>query len=386
MFDDQNDARRPTLVAGLILLIVLATIAAMSAESGGEYHAFAVPENTAFIIEMSDLARHFGAVENSDGIRGTALARQASSARTRTAATRRLVPTMHDQAIVQMMNSLDPIDETMAACFGDEALVAYDLGIAPSAAFDILELLLEATAPEPHAWLRGVLDEFRTASGLDPEIDLLPHLGHGVAVGLLSPEADADGWPFPRKVVLMRVLDEVAVARYLEAWISWVAGAVAPMTHGLLGASIESEVVGGFDLVGLRLDGLLPARLPLPSPSYMVADDFLIVSPVRSAVVETLNRLEVGCSTPAGHIDKTVVEEVWLNFPEWPRAWHRAEPVVAEAMTLLGVESPATVQTCRSLVALLGGFQPAHGTTTLTPEGGFVFHIEVEPGPKRGGQ
>jgi hypothetical protein len=40
------------------------------------------------------------------------------------------------------------------------------------------------------------------------------------------------------------------------------------MTHGLLGASIESEVVGGFDLVGLRLDGLLPARLPLPSPSY----------------------------------------------------------------------------------------------------------------------
>ena len=358
MFDDTN-TRRATLVAGLILLIVLAAVAAMSAELGGEYRAFAVPENTAFIIEMSDLARHLGAVENSDGIRGTALARQTSSARTRPAASQRLVPTMHDQAIVKMMNSLEPIDETMAACFGDEALVAYDLGIAPAAASEVLDQLLEATAPELHAWLRGVLDEFRTASGLDPRTDLLPHLDDGVAVGLLSAEADSDGWPFPRKVIIMGVLDDAAVARFLEAWLTWVAGAVAPMTNGLIGASIESEVVGGFDLVGLRLDGFLPARLPLPSPSYMVADDFLIVSPIRSAVVETINRLEHGCSSsPVGYLDESVVERVWLNFPEWPRAWQRAEPLVGSILARLGVDLPAMLHACGSLFNFSEGSSP----------------------------
>jgi hypothetical protein len=347
MFDDKNDARWPTLVAGLILLIVLAAVAAMSAGLG------ALPE--------------------------TDLARQASSTRTRAAASQRLVPSMPEQAIVRMMNSLGPIDEAMSACFGDKALVAYDLGIAPGAAFEVLEGFLESAVPDVHARFREALHEFGLATGLDPTADLLPYLGHGVAVGLLPPEGDLDGWPLPRKVVITRVLDDEAVARYLEAWIKWLAGAVAPMTHGLLGASFESVGVGGFDLVGLRLDGLLPARLPLPSPSYVVADDYLIVSPVRSAVVETLNRLGEGCSSPAGYSDEPVVEEVWLNFPEWSGAWLRAEPIVASVLARLDAESSATIRACRSLVEFLGVFEAAHGTTSLTQEGGFVFQIEVKP-------
>jgi hypothetical protein len=273
----------------------------------------------------------------------------------------------------------------MSACFGDHSLLAYDLGIAPAAVFELLAQLLEASAPELHEWLNGVLTELRSASGLEPQIDLLPHLGHGIAVGLLPPEKDLDGWPFPRKVVIMRVLDEVAVARFLEAWITWEAGAVAPMTHGVLGASVWSERVDGFDLVGLRLDGLLPAKLPLPSPSYVVAGDYLIVSPVRSAVVETLSRLEEGClPPPGGTTDGTVVEEFWLNFPEWPQAWSRAEPLVEAVMDWRGAESPDLIQACRSLVGLLGAFGPAHGTTSLTPEGGLVLQIEMEPARRLG--
>jgi hypothetical protein len=112
----------------------------------------------------------------------------------------------------------------------------------------------------------------------------------------------------------------------------------------------------------------------------VVADGFLVVSPVRSAVAETLDRLGEGCSSaPGAPPDASVVEEVWMNFPDWPRAWQRAEPLVASILTWLDVESPAMVQACRSVFQLLGGIQPAHGTTSLTPEGGFVFRIEFEP-------
>jgi hypothetical protein len=31
------------------------------------------------------------------------------------------------------------------------------------------------------------------------------------------------------------------------------------------------------------------------------------------------------------------------------------------------------------MVQYLGEFQPAHGTTSLTPDGGLVFHLEMEP-------
>ena len=374
MFDDQINARRVTLVAGLILLIVLAAVAAMSAGLEGVDHTFAVREPAERLVEV------FGLMDNVGGMPGIVLTRAFSSERIRTAAPRRLVPSVHDQPMESLLRSLGPIREPMSQCFGDNALVAYDLGIAPAAALEVLAQLIETSAPEVHAWLRGVLGEFRTASGLAPEIDLVPHLGHGIAVGLLPAEADLDGWPLPRKVVIMRVLDDVAVARYLEAWIAWEAGAVAPMTHGVVGASIDTETVGGFDVVGLRLDGLLPAQLPLPSPSYVVADGFLIVSPVRSAVAETLNRLREGCSSPpAGYTGESVVEEVWLNFPEWPEAWLRAEPLIASVLAWLGAESPATIEACRSVVGFLGGFQPAHGTTSLTVDGGFVFQIELAP-------
>jgi len=348
MYDDKKNERRTTLIAGLILLIVLAAVVAMPAGSGAAAK--------------------------------TIVAKQVSSSRTHMTPPRRFVPRLHYQAVRQMLGSLGTIDQPMAACFGDEALVAYDLGIAPAAAIDVLVQLLETSAPEVHEWLRGVLDEFRIWSGLDPEIDLLPHLGHGMAVGLLPPESDDDGWPLPRKVVIMRVLDEDAVSRYLDEWITWEAGAVAPMTQGVLGASVWSQRVSGFDIVGLRLNGLLPARLPLPSPSYVVLGEFLIVSPVRSAVVETLDRLQEGCvSSPVGIADETVVEEVWLNFPEWPETWERAEPLLESVMDWLGAESPEAIRAGRSLVGFLGEFGPAHGTTSLTPEGGFVFTIEMTP-------
>ncbi len=380
MFDDDNTPRRVSLVAGLILLIVLAAVAAIPGTLGAEDLAIAVAENTALDAEVADVVAHLGAVDTLNWIQSAAVEQYVSDGRTRSTGTRRVAPNMHDRAVTRMLDALGPVTAPMSACFADDALVRYDLGIAPGAAVEVLAGLLETAIPEVHAQLREAFHDFYLATGFDPVVDFLPHLGHGVAVGLLPPEDDLDGWPLPRKVVIMRVLDDEAVARYLEAWFTWVAGAVAPMTHGLLGARIDAETVAGFDLVGLRLDGLPPVRLPLPSPSYVVADGFLVVSPVRSAVAETIDRLGEGCSsTPVEYPDPSVVEDVWLNFPEWPRAWQRAEPLVGSILAWLGVESPTAVQACGSLFQLLGGFQPAHGTTSLTPEGGFVFRIEFAP-------
>jgi hypothetical protein len=349
MFDDTN-TRRATFVAGLILLIVLAAVAAMSAGL------------------------------DTDGNIGSAVAGQTTSQRFSPAIAGQFAAAAQGAAGERLLDSLAPIGESFSGSFPDDVLLAYDIGIAPDAAVDVLETLIESAFPDLHTWLEDVLDEFRMASGLDPEIDFLPYLDHGLAVGLLPSESDLDGWPFPRKVVMVRVLDDVAVARFLEAWISWVAGAIAPKTQGVLGASVISEEVAGSDLVGLQLDGLLPAGLPLPSPSYAIAGDYLIVSSVRTAVTETLGRLESGVSpSPEALGEENVVEVVRLNFPAWPLAWQRAEPYVGSVIDRLGGDSPTVIQLCRTMLDYLGEFQPAQGTTTLTSDGGLVFRFEMAP-------
>ena len=349
MFDDTN-TRRATFVAGLILLIVLAAVAVMSA--GLE----------------------------TDEINGSASASQATRQRVSPTIVGQIAASAQGAAGERFLESLAPIGESISGSFPDNALVAYDIGITPSAAIELMETLLESALPDLHVWLGEVLDEFQMATGLDPEIDFLPYLDHGLAVGLLPSESDVDGWPFPRKVVIMRVLDDVAVSRFLEAWISWEAGAIAPKTQGVLGASVVSEEVAGSDLVGLQLDGLLPAGLPLPSPSYAVAGDYLIVSSVRSGVVETLGRLENRFSSPPVMIgEESVVEVVRLNFPEWPRAWQRAEPFVESLVDRLGGDSPVVIRFCWTMIEYLGEFQPGFGTTTVTSDGGLVFRFELEP-------
>ena len=43
-----------------------------------------------------------------------------------------------------------------------------------------------------------------------------------------------------------RVRDADEVSRFMEAWINWEAGAIAPITQGLLGASVRSDSVDGY--------------------------------------------------------------------------------------------------------------------------------------------
>ena len=337
MFEEKYNAPRPTLVACLILLVVLAAVAVMSAEVKSGHR------------EVSERV--------ASAVRGVAGHR--------------------------FLASFEPLDGRMAGSFPGDALIVYDIGVAPDTAFEAIEALLESSLPELHTLLENILAEFEQAAGLDPRRDLVPYLEHGLAVGLLPPEEGVDEWPFPRKVVIMRVRDAGAVASFLEAWINWEAGAVAPLTHGLLGASVHSDNIDGHEVVGLQLDALLPVDFPLPSPSYSVTGDFLVMSPVRTAVIETLGRLEWDPSKPADTADGQVVEEVWLNFPEWPHAWRRAEPFIEDVYSRLGVDSPLLIQTCRALAEFVGEFGPGFGTTSITPEGGLVFRFEMDPPTRR---
>jgi hypothetical protein len=349
MFDETN-TRRATLVAGLILLIVLAAVAVMSAEL------------------------------EADGTIASASAAQATGQRVSPTLVGQIAAAAQGPAGEHLLASLAPIGESISGSFPEDALVTYDIGIDPGAAVELVETLVESALPDLHGWLEDIFAEFRMATGLDPEIDFLPFLGHGLAVGLLPAESDVDGWPFPRKVVIVQVLDAVAVSRFLESWVSWEAGAIAPKTQGVLGASVISDQVAGSELVSLQLDGLLPAGLPLPSPSYAVAGDYLIASSVRSAVAETLGRLENGTApVPEALGEESVVEVVRLNFPSWPRAWQRAEPYVGSVIDRLGRDSPMIIRLCRTMIEYLGEFEPAHGTTTLTSDGGLVFRFEIAP-------
>jgi hypothetical protein len=333
MFEEKQNSPRPTLVACLILLLVLAAVAVMSAETKSGHRE--VGERVASVVRGA-AGHHFVA-------------------------------------------SLEPLNGRMAGSFPENALVAYDIGVAPLTAVESIEALLQSSLPELHEQLGEIFVDFRAATGLAPKRDLLPHLEHGLAVGLLPAEEQANGWPFPRKVVIVRVRDAAAVSRFMEAWINWEAGAIAPMTQGLLGASVRSDGVDGHVVVGLQLDGFLPLEMPLPSPSYSVAGDFLVMSPVRSAVVETLGRLRWDQTQPLATVDGPVVEEVWLNFPQWPEAWRRAEPFLDALADRLGVSSPVAIQTCRALAELVGEIGPGFGTTSITPQGGLVFRFEIDP-------
>jgi hypothetical protein len=300
------------------------------------------------------------------------------------AAERRLEPSPGFGSWSRVLASLRPIEKPMSGVFPDDALAAYDIGGTPSAAVGTIAELLERLAPRLYGPMVDLIGDFRLQTGLDPIDDFLRLLDDGLTVGLLPPETDPDGWPMPRKVAIVRTLDPVAVAHFLEAWISWEAGAIAPLTNGLLGASIHTEPVAGSEMVSIQLDGLLPAWIPLPSPSYALVGEYLIVSPVRSAVADTAARLSGGpIDSDAGVGDEAVVEVVKLNFPAWPDAWRRTEPVVGRVIDHLGGEPADVLQACGSIVELVGAFGPANGRTWLTPEGGFVFHMEVEPGPLR---
>ena len=157
---------------------------------------------------------------------GIAFAREITEDGLETWAAGRLVAATPDDRTEKLLAGLAPIDEALSTHFPDNALATYDLGAPAAETVEVLAHHIETCTPLLHRILRTVLDDFRMASGLNPELDLLPFLGRDIAVGVLPPEGDPDGWPLPRPILIVRSTDDEAVRRFSEAWLRWEAGAL----------------------------------------------------------------------------------------------------------------------------------------------------------------
>jgi hypothetical protein len=313
-----------------------------------------------------------------DSTDGIAFARTLTVDGIETWVTGRFVTTMEDDSLTRLLATLAPIGRPLSEYLPDSALAAYDLGASPVEVIEFLAQHLETTLPVVHAWLRGMVDEFRMATGLDPERDLLPSLGRGIAVGVLPPEDDLQGWPLPRPVLLMTSTDDAAVRRFMDERMSWAAGALAPMTQGLLGARVVSGWAAGTELVGLQLDSVFTLPMPLPSPTVAVADGLVILSPVRSGVVEILQHRPSNAAPVTAAVRRTAaVETIWLNLPAWPDAWRRAEILFSSPHLEQIVMPGPVIDIARSVMGLLGGFGPATAAATVTSDGEFTFHLAI---------
>jgi len=188
-------------------------------------------------------------------------------------------------SLTRLVRSLQPVRQPLSRLLPRNALAAWDLGARPDIVAEAVAHALQATAPRQHRWLLDRLAELR-AAGVDPASELLPALGQGIGGGLLPPVPGEPSWPLPRPVWIFRVDDAQAVARALPRILHWWAGAVADLSGGLASAVWLSEEVGGVSVLGLQIEGVLEG--PLPSPAAALANGVLIVSPVRSAVLDVL--------------------------------------------------------------------------------------------------
>lgn len=193
--------------------------------------------------------------------------------------------------LARLARSLQPVRQPLTRLLPHDALAAWDLGARPDVVAEAVAHALQATAPRQHRWLADRLAELR-AAGVDPVTELLPALGQGIGGGLLHPVPGEPFWQLPRPVWIFRAEDEQAVTRALPRILHWWAGAVADLSGGLASAVPLREDVGGVSVIGLQIEGVLEGSLP--SPAAALANGVLIVSPVRSAVLEVLAELPRG--------------------------------------------------------------------------------------------
>jgi hypothetical protein len=148
----------------------------------------------------------------------------------------------------------------------------------------------------------------------------------------------------------------------------------------LLSASVFTDEVDGWPLRGLRVESPISLPLSAPSPTVAVANGLVVASPVRSAVIETIESIGRNRRIEGSLPDRErVVEIVRLNFPAWQEALRRSEGTIADLLAGCGLDSDGIIPVIRALGELAGRFEPARGTTTLGTDGQFVFQIRLQP-------
>jgi len=328
------------------------------------------------------------------------MTREVSPERIRSRITGRSIDTEPPDGLTRLHRALHLVGRPMAIGFPADALAAGDIGAAPGEVLDALGWLLQTGAPNMHARLADTLKRFCEDTGLEPDDDLHPYLGHQTAVAVLPALRQMDQWPLQRPLMMVEVFHRPQVESYLTELAEWEAGAVAELSNGMVSAMVVSEEHEGVEIRGLQLAGFLP--LPLPSPSFAFVGDRLIVSPVRSAVREAISALHGTIPTlvdrPNSWMDEAValpgaVEIFSMNFNECEFEWSLAEkfivPFLPKPDQTESTQETATVdgeprerhlvRIFRVMARLLAQLGEMNGSTTMDREGHFVLLVENRP-------
>ncbi|MHC4945266.1 MAG: hypothetical protein ACYTG7_19800 [Planctomycetota bacterium] len=304
----------------------------------------------------------------------------------------RLFKDQFETAYPGVLDSLVSVEKPLSNLFPENALCTYEVGLHPRTMLQILGTLIDAGAPCFYHELQDFLGRFEEATGLDPDVDFLPFLVPHLAAAWLPPEEAPDGWPFPRTVLVMRIKDREALDRFLSGLLEWETGALAPWTSGLISAHFMTEFFAGMELKGLKLDS--PISLPLPSPCFALTENFLIFSPLRSAVKETVEIVQgmrPGLSRETlfdqEGIQPGAKELVHLNSKAWEKDWEEWWGICVSLSSLFFLDKGA-LAACpmdqervhrlgEALFRLMGKLDRAIGSTVVDAEGRFLFFMEM---------
>jgi len=327
------------------------------------------------------------------------MTREVSPDRIRSRFTGRFIESAPPEGLTRLRYALSPVGRRTATRLPGDALMAGDIGASPGEILAGLGWLLETNTPKFHQKLTGALESFCESTGLDPESDFFPFVGNQTALAVLPAMNGVDRWPLQRPLVTTEIYHRPKVERFLTDFVEWEAGAVAEISGGLVSAMVVSEEHEGIEILGLQLGGFIP--LPLPSPSFAILGDQLVVSPVRSAVREAISAAHGTIPTledrPGSWAAEAIalpgaVEIFSLNFENCEHEWGLVEkfvlpflskPAEVEEDNVEAIEGEDREQhgleSLRAVTRLLAQLGEMHGSVTLDQDGSFVCLVENRP-------
>lgn len=327
------------------------------------------------------------------------MAREVSPDRIRSRVTGRFIESTPPDGLTRLRYALSPVGRRTATNLPGDALMAADIGASPAEILAGLGWMLETNTPKFYQKLDSALESFCASTGLDPESDFFPFVGHQTALAVLPAMNGVDRWPLQRPLITAEVYHRPKVERFLTDVVEWEAGTVAEISGGLVSAMVVSEEHEGIEILGLQLEGFIP--LPLPSPSFAIIGNQLVASPVRSAVREAISAAHGTIPTLADRPGSWAAEAIALpgaveifsmNFENCEHEWELVEQFVipflpkpaqmeevADETADGGDRERHDLEALRSVARLLAKLGEMHGSATLDQDGHFTWLVENRP-------
>lgn len=318
---------------------------------------------------------------------GIGIARKITAESIHTWIAGRIVEEELDKVMPGLMDSVTEIRKPNMEMLPAHVLASYEVAMPFDALLRCLGSVLQSVAPTLHDRIaEGLL-------ALDPEgrLDRVSggaHLFGPTTVFTWLPVSDAaPKWPFPRATILIPLNDAEEADRIMADITDWVVSALAPWSEGVLGARRIDETHEGIKVTGLEINSLL--SFPMPSPAYARMGDWLIVSPVRSAVKEMISSLQGGAETLAQSkpLPNKAAEHFYWNPEAWADGIESDWELCVTGCSLFMLKTRYLFEVQKEIEKLrrmgevfcnvLKHFGPSEGHTLYDDDGGYIFYMEL---------